>query len=274
MNIGTGKPSTEQRKEVRHHLIDVVAPNEAFDAAMFRRLAMEALQDIHARGKTAIVCGGSGLYIRALVHGLFVGPSQDAALRERLGREIEVHGLHYLYGRLTRADPGAISRIHPNDRQRIIRALEVYELTGRPMSEWQNRHAFKGAVFESLKLGFDRDRHELYRLIDQRCERMVQDGLIEEVRALISQGYPLDLKAFRSVGYRHAGLYLTGAMSLPAAVALMQRDTRRLAKRQITWFRGDKEIHWFHPERDRNRYTSLVREFLSERHSAERDIDG
>jgi tRNA dimethylallyltransferase len=262
MDIGTGKPTPEQRESIRHHLIDVVDPKEEFNAAIFRRLATEALQGIHARGKTAIVCGGTGLYIRALIHGLFSGPSQDASLRERLAREVERGGLQILYERLGRADPAAVSRIHPNDRQRIIRALEVYELTGRPMSEWQNQHAFKDAAFASLKIGLDRDRHQLYELIDQRCERMIRDGLVEEVRRLMAKGYRLDLKALQSVGYRHAGLFLTGAMSLPAAVSSMQRDSRRLAKRQLTWFRGDKDIHWFHPDRDREKFVALARGFL------------
>lgn len=262
MDVGTGKPTKEQRGRIRHHLIDVVDPDEEFNAARFRSLAVKALENIHSRGKRAIVCGGTGLYIKALTQGLFAGPSQDPTVRERLGRELESGGLRSLYERLAQADPVAVSRIHPHDRQRIIRALEVYELTGKAISDWQREHAFKESPFETVKIGLDRDRCELYGMIDRRCERMIRDGLVDEVRGLIARGYGLDLKALQSVGYRHAGLFLTGAMRLNEAVTLMKRDTRRLAKRQLTWFRADKEIHWFHPTRDKERFTSLSCEFV------------
>jgi tRNA dimethylallyltransferase len=262
MDVGTSKPSIEDRKRIPHHLIDVVNPDEDFNAAVFRELALDAIQTIHARGKRALVCGGTGLYIKALTHGLFVGPSQDATVRERLSRELEHSGVESVYERLLQVDPAAVSRIHPHDRQRIIRALEVYELTGKAISDWQKEHAFKETPFETLTIGLDRERSELYDLINQRCERMIQEGLIEEVQGLVAKGYGLELKSLQSVGYRHAGLFLTGALTLDDAASLMKRDTRRLAKRQLTWFRGEKEIHWFHPSRDRERFTSLAMEFV------------
>jgi tRNA dimethylallyltransferase len=263
MDIGTGKPTKEERAIVPHHLIDVVNPDEEFNAALFRTLAAEAVEDIQSRNKRAIVCGGTGLYIKALTHGLFVGPSADPGLRRRLSQERAAGGGQLLHERLARFDSAAARRIHPNDWQRIIRALEVYELTGRSMSAWQKEHAFNETRFDTLKLGLDRDRNELYQLINQRCERMIQEGLIDEVRGLVARGYSLGLKALRSVGYRHAGFFLTGAMTLEAALSLMQRDTRRLAKRQLTWFRGDKEIHWFHPESDRDKIILLANKFLT-----------
>jgi tRNA dimethylallyltransferase len=262
MDIGTGKPTKAERALVRHHLIDVVDPDEEFNAAIFRTLASEAVEDIESRGKHAIVCGGTGLYIKALIHGLFVGPGADAAVRLRLQKELAADGGELLRERLANIDPAAASRIHPNDWRRIIRALEVYELTGRPMSAWQNAHSFKESPFETLKLGLDRDRHELYQLINRRCERMIEEGLVEEVRDLTARGYSLELKALRSVGYRHAGFFLTGQMTLEAALSLMQRDTRRLAKRQLTWFRADEGIRWFHPENDREKILNLARGFL------------
>jgi tRNA dimethylallyltransferase len=261
MDIGTGKPTKEHREIVPHHLIDIVDPNEEFNAALFRTLAIEALEKIQSRGKRAIVSGGTGLYIKALTRGLFVGPAADPAVRQRLAKELAAGRGRLLYERLAQVDPNAVSRIHSSDRQRIIRALEVYELTGRPMSEWQKEHAFKEIRFDALKIGLERDRRELYELINQRCERMIQDGLIDEVQSLVAHGYSLTLKALQSVGYRHAGLFLTGSMSLEAALSLMQRDTRRLAKRQLTWFRADQEIHWFHPDRDRGKIRLLAKEF-------------
>jgi tRNA dimethylallyltransferase len=264
LDIGTGKPSRKQREAVPHHLIDIVDPDQDFNAALFQTLAKEALAEIQSRGKRAILCGGTGLYIKALTHGLFVGPGADPALRARLERELAGSGPLLAYERLARIDPAAASRIHPNDRQRIMRALEVYELTGRPISDWQALHRFKQARFAILKIGLQRDRDELYGRINRRCQRMIAEGLVEEVRGLVERGYTLDLKPLKSVGYRHVGLFLKGEMSLEDALSLMQRDTRRLAKRQLTWFRKDQAVHWFHPEKDKETLSSLVARFLSE----------
>jgi tRNA dimethylallyltransferase len=153
-----------------------------------------------------------------------------------------------LYGRLTRIDPTVISTIHPNDRQRIIRALEVYELTGKRLSEWQAEHGFAEQPFEVLKIGLIRERSELYDRINARCERMIADGLLEEVRGLTAKGYGLYLKPLRSVGYLQMGRVLMGAQELTDAVAEMKQDTRHLARRQLTWFRSDRDIVWLHPE--------------------------
>jgi tRNA dimethylallyltransferase len=263
MDIGTAKPSPQERDRVPHHLIDIVDPDGEFNVAIFRQLAMQALNDIQARGRRAIVCGGTGLYIRALTQGLFVGPGHNTEIRERLETEIREAGLDPQFQRLVSVDPGVASSIHPNDRQRIIRALEVYELSGIPMSEWQREHGFKGSLFDTLKIGLHRDRRELYDRINQRCEGMIQHGLLEEVRGLVARGYGFDLRSLQSVGYHHMELFLSGTMSVDEAVLLMKRDTRRLAKRQLTWFRGDKNVQWFHPEQDTAKISSLVGEFLA-----------
>ena len=263
MDIGTAKPSLAERKKVPHHLIDIVDPDGEFNVAMFRQLATASANDIGTRNKTAIVCGGTGLYIRALTKGLFVGPAQDTAIRHTLTLEAQGHGLRSLYERLEQVDPAATFWIHPHDRQRIIRALEVYELTGKPISKWQKEHGFNEAPFDTLKVGLCRERTELYSLIDRRCDRMIEDGLLDEMKALCAKGYSLDLKPLRGVGYKHVGLFLKGEMGLEEAVFLMKRDTRRLAKRQLTWFRSDKEIRWFHPQADRGRIKAVVREFLN-----------
>jgi len=263
MDIGTAKPSTKLRQKIPHHVIDVVDPDEEFNVARYRELATASIYDIRKRGKQAIVCGGTGLYIKALTRGLFLGPAQDAGIRAALTLKAHGHGLRSLYERLEQVDPSATSWIHPHDLQRIIRALEVYELTGKPMSEWQKEHGFNEAPFDTLKIGLCRERTELYGLIDQRCDRMIEEGLVDEVKGLSEKGYSLDMKPLQSVGYKHAGWVLRGQMTLAEAVLLMKRDTRRLAKRQLTWFRSDKEIRWFHPQAQRERIKVVVREFLN-----------
>ena len=249
MDIGTAKPPASVRQKVAHHLIDVVDPDGEFNAALYRELALKVIQDITARRKKAIVCGGTGLYMRALTQGLFVGPAKNPEVRKRLEEEARERGSDFLYQRLRQVDPDATDRIHPNDRYRIIRALEVFELTGKGISRWQKEHGFKESAFEVLKIGLNREREELYALINRRCDEMIGRGL--------------DLPALQSVGYRQTGLYLRGRVALDEAVALMKRDTRHLAKRQLTWFRADKEIRWFHPERDRKQILDSVKEFFT-----------
>jgi tRNA dimethylallyltransferase len=262
MDIGTAKPSKAELAKVPHHLIDVVDPDEEFNVARYRELAMASAEDIQSRGKQVIVSGGTGLYIKALTRGLFVGPGQDARIRETLNAEAEANGLSSLYQRLERVDSSATSWIHPNDRQRIIRALEVYQLTGKPISEWQKEHAFRESGFATLKIGLDRQRADLYERINQRCDQMIDAGLVHEVKELFDKGYSSHLNSLRSVGYRHVGLFLMGRLRLEEAVHLMKRDTRRLAKRQLTWFRRDEEIHWFHPERQAQEIHQAIDSFI------------
>jgi tRNA dimethylallyltransferase len=262
MDIGTGKPSQADRKSVPHHLIDVVNPDEEFNAAVFRRLASDVIDQIHRRGKNALLCGGTGLYLKVLTHGLFTGPGQDPEIRRSLAEEINNKGLAALYERLAAIDARVTSTIHPNDRQRIIRALEVYESTGRPLSEWQKEHSFEEHPFEVLKIGLARERAELYEQINRRSERMIQEGLLEEVRGLVTRGFGLDLKPLRSVGYRQMGAVIEGAMELTQASAEMKQETRHLARRQLTWFRRDGEIRWYHPERQKEEVFHAVSEFL------------
>jgi len=262
MNLGTGKPSRADREQVTHHLIDVVDRDEEFNVAIFRRLALETIDNIHARGKNVLVCGGTGLYLKALTRGLFVGPEQDPEVRSELAREIQEKGLGALYQHLIEIDPAAHSRIHPNDRQRIIRALEVYRLTGKSMSQWQQEHGFGDERFDTLKIGLQRERAELYELINRRCDRMVGDGLLDEVRDLAAKGYSLDLKPLKSVGYRQMGLVLQGMSKIEQAVEEMKQETRHLAKRQLTWFRRDHEIRWLHPENQNQEITESVQRFF------------
>jgi tRNA dimethylallyltransferase len=262
MNLGTGKPAEADRARVPHHLIDVVDPDEEFNAAIFRRLALEKIVQIHERRKNVVVCGGTGLYLKALTRGLFVGPGQNPEVRGELVREIQEQGLGALYRSLTEVDPAARSRIHPNDHQRIIRALEIYQLTGKPMSQWQQEHGFGDEPFDTLKIGLQRERAELYDLINRRCDRMIAEGLLAEVRELAAKGYSLDLKPLQSVGYRQMGLVLRGKLEIDKAVEEMKQETRHLAKRQLTWFRRDHEIGWLHPESQRQEINESVQRFF------------
>jgi tRNA dimethylallyltransferase len=262
IEIGTAKPSPSVRQKVPHHLIDVVDPDEEFNAARYRDLALRAIEEIRSRGKQPIVCGGTGLYIKVLTLGLFVGPAKNSEVRKRLEEEADEQGLSSVYERLRQVDPEAARSIHPNDRHRIIRALEVFEVSGREMSHWQKEHGFRESAFDTLKIGLNRDRVELYALINRRCDEMIEKGLVEEVKGLMEKGYGLDLPPLQSVGYLQIGLHLRGELGLDEAVSLMKRDTRRLAKRQLTWFRADKKIRWFDPAVDRGKILQRVREFL------------
>ena len=265
MDIGTGKPSEPDRRRVPHHVIDVVNPDEEFNAAMYRRLANDAIDRLHRAGKTAVLCGGTGLYLKTLTQGLFAGPGQDRELRRSLEEEIKDKGLPVLYAQLVAIDQSVSATIHPNDRQRIIRALEVYRITGKPLSAWQKEHAFQEEPYEVLKIGLLRERADLYDQINRRSERMIEDGLLEEVRGLLTRGFGLDLKPLRSVGYRQMGAVIRGELDLSEAAVEMKQETRHLAKRQLTWFRRDSEIRWYHPEKQKEEIFQVVSDFLGER---------
>ncbi len=262
MNVGTGKSSLADRERIRHHLIDIVNPDEEFNAALFRSLATRVILQIHESQQCAVICGGTGLYLKALTQGLVSGPGQDPEMRRKFQKEIDESGLGKLYQRLLDIDPTVASSIHPNDRQRTMRALEVFQLTGKPLSHWQREHGFQEQPYEVLKIGLKRERGELYDLIDRRSEQMIQDGLLEEVRSLIDRGYGLDLKPLRSVGYRQMGRVLQGLQGVADALEDMKRETRRLAKRQLTWFHGDPDIFWHHPNQPQA-IVERVKRFLS-----------
>ncbi|MGZ8425828.1 MAG: tRNA (adenosine(37)-N6)-dimethylallyltransferase MiaA [Candidatus Binatia bacterium] len=262
MDIGTGKPTIAERERVRHHLIDVVKPDQEFNAAMFRHLASEVIYQINERKRNPMVCGGTGLYLKALTRGLFEGPAQDVIFRSELEKEIAQSGLDSVYRRLAEIDPTVTSTIHPNDRSRTVRALEVYQLTGKPISQWQNEHRFQEDSFAVLKVGLTLDRAELYERINRRSAAMIQAGLLDEVRGLVARGYSLDLKPLGSVGYAQMGKVIRGALTIDAALEEMQQQTRHLAKRQLTWFRGDKDVRWFLPKQI-SEILKISKEFLS-----------
>lgn len=249
MDIGTAKPTAEQRRRVPHHLLDLVEPDRTFSVADFRAAAEQAIADIAARGKRVVVCGGTGLYIRALTGGLVDAPGGDEDIRNELRDLAGMKGTEVLYSLLEESDPASAARLHPNDQFRIIRALEICRITGRPASELRGEHRFAEARYHCLKIGLATARDVLYERIDARVESMIQDGFVDEVRTLLESGYPASLKPMRSLGYRHVIGFLSGGCSLEEAILLMKRDTRRYAKRQLTWFNRDREIKWIeYPE--------------------------
>lgn len=244
MNIGTAKPTPTQREAIPHHLIDCVDIDQPFSVADYQRLGDEVLADIRERHRPALVVGGAGLYFRALVDGIFPGPGADFATRERLRREATENGVLRLHERLHQCDPASAARIHPNNMVRTIRALEVYELTGKPISELQVQWKNTDARYEFRAFGLNMSRGELYNRIEARADRMMAVGLVDEVKSILYAGYSSDCVALRSFGYKEIINYLDGKLTLVEAVALLKQNTRQFAKRQLTWFRGDSRIEW------------------------------
>ena len=257
--LGTAKPSREDRARIPHHLIDVVAPDAFFTAGDYARLAREAARDIAARGKLPIVCGGTGLYLRAMLDGLFDGPARDERLRERL-RQARPGSLWRL---LRRLDPAAAARIHTNDEAKLIRAIEVCKSAARPISEMHREGRDPLTGFRTLKIGLAPAREKLYDRINQRCAEMVAAGLIDETRGLLER-YGPDVFAMRALGYRQAAEFLRGECSEAEAMSRAQQGHRNYAKRQLTWFRADAAMQWiddFGPV-SQPRSASMVDEFL------------
>ena len=247
MEIGTAKPTRKEQDRIRHHMIDIVDPDEPFDAARYSEMGRKIISTLNYRKCISFVAGGTGLYIKALIHGLFRAESPDVKTRQQLKEEAATHGSTRLHNRLNQIDPEAAERIHPNDTFRIIRALEMHAATGRTLTEYHRAHGFRGSSFRVLKIGLFMERQALYDRIDHRVDAMMAAGLVDEVKGLLEKGYPEDLKSMQSLGYRHMAGYLSGRLSREEAVRTMKRDTRRYAKRQLTWFRADPEIIWTEP---------------------------
>lgn len=268
LDIGTAKPTPAERALVPHHLMDIVSVDQDFDAAEFCRRGREVLAALHRRRVLPLVVGGSGLYLRALLSGLFASGAADPRIRRQLLVEEAERGLAALYEELHRLDPATAARLHPHDAYRIRRALEVIRATGRRLSDQHRQHGFASSPYRTLKIGLDRPRPELYARIEARVAEMVAQGFLEEVRDLLRR-YPADLKPLQALGYRHLAAYLRQELSWDEAIALLRRDTRRYAKRQLTWFRADPDIHWLHPDQLETA-ASLIQAFLQ----AEAEISG
>jgi tRNA dimethylallyltransferase len=243
MELGTAKPTLEERARVPHHLIDVTTPDRPFTAGDYSRLARTALQEIVARNRLPIVTGGTGLYLRALTEGLFAGPPRQEDIRARLRKSLSRRGEKWLHRMLTRLDPATAARVHANDTPKLIRAIEVCLAARKPLSNLlqdQKNNPLTG--FRLLRIGLNPPRAALYERLNQRCAEMFAAGLVEETRGLLAQYGPV--KALDSLGYKQALSAIRGEANLADAVAAAQQGHRNYAKRQMTWFRREPEVHW------------------------------
>lgn len=247
-DIGTDKPPIESRRGVPHHLLDIADPEVQFTAADFVREALRAAREIAGRGRLPLVVGGTGLYLKALLEGLFPGPGRDPVLRAALEKEAKDKGLEVLFERLKEVDPAYARKVRSRDRIRIVRALEVYEATGRPLSEHFLRTESPVRGTNIVKIGLRLDREALYRRIEDRVDRMFDRGLVAEVRGLLERGVTTGAPPFQALGYRHVLKHLAGELTLDQARGLTKQDTRRYAKRQMTWFRKMGGVSWFGPD--------------------------
>lgn len=243
MEIGTAKPTSTERARVPHHLIDLIDPDEAYSAGRYARDAATCLESLRARAVRPLVVGGTGLYLRALLWGLCDGPTADPGLRAAwLARERDEPGA--VYRRLSEVDAVSAAVIHPNDLAKALRAVEVFEVTGTPLSARQRAHGFRAPQVDAVVVGLRRERDDLYARIDARVDAMIARGLAAEVEGLMREGYGDDAPGMRAVGYRQLAGALRGLYDRAEAIRLIKRDTRRYAKRQMTWFGADSSIRW------------------------------
>jgi len=245
MNIGTAKPTLEEQAGVPHYLLDLVYPDEAFSVAEFQLKAQQLIDNISTRGKLPIVAGGTGLYVNSLMYEMdFTNTISNWELRNRLEDEANIHGNQYIHNKLKELDPKAAERIHPNNVKRVIRAIEVNYESGENIGDFKE-DIKANSNYNICMVALTRDREELYDRVNKRVDIMVEQGLIKEVKELLAKGYPKDLIAFKGLGYKEIIGYLEGEFSLDYAVETLKRDTRRYAKRQLTWFKRYKEATWF-----------------------------
>jgi len=246
MDVGTAKLMPEDREGVPHHLIDICEPEHPFSVSEFQSLCAAKIGEIRQRGKMPFIVGGTGLYVESVCYGFeFRDTGSDEPFRREMREFARSEGAAALHGRLAEVDPASAAKLHPNDEGRIIRALEVYRLTGKPLSEsGQSRGDDKQSPYKLCLIGLTMDRAELYRRIEERVDDMLRAGLVEEVRGLLSRGVPREAVSMRGLGYKEIAAYLAGEMPYEEAVAVLKRDTRHFAKRQLSWFRHMKGLEW------------------------------
>jgi len=244
MDIGTAKPPPEVRREIPHYLIDVVEPSEEFSVAEYVKCAEEAIADIEQRGKPVFVVGGTPLYIKALSEGLFEGPGADPVIRARLHETAEAQGLDVLYSQLQRVDPTTAGRVHPNDLRRIVRALEVFELTDTPISELQMQWDRDRTRYDCVFIGLRRRREDQNHRINERVRRMIEAGLVDEVKSLLAEPKPLSATARKALGYAEIIQHLSGDASLADVIEMIKINTRQFGKAQRTWFKRFRDTDW------------------------------
>ncbi|RMH68800.1 MAG: tRNA (adenosine(37)-N6)-dimethylallyltransferase MiaA [Gemmatimonadetes bacterium] len=241
LDIGTAKPTPQEQAAVFHHQIDIVSPDQSYDAAQFATDSHRIIDQLRKRSKTPVIVGGSGLYIRALIEGFFSGPPADPEIRNKLKNL----PLASLYDQLRQVDPPSAARIHPHDRKRLVRALEVYHGTGKTLTAWHTEHqAQSNPRYDPLFIGLTRDRAALYQRIELRVDQMIEMGLFDEVQSILDHGFSPDLNALNTIGYKESIAYLQGRISQTDAVNQIKQNSRRYAKRQLTWFRANPRIQW------------------------------
>jgi tRNA dimethylallyltransferase len=261
MDIGTAKPTLDDQRRVRHHLIDLVNPDQSFHAALYRTLGRKTIDQLVENEKPIWVVGGTGLYIKTLTQGLFSSAKIDSHVRECLRAEAKEKGGDALFERLKRVDSQTASRLHPNDLFRIIRALEVFDSTGVPISFYREQHRFGESPYVTLKIGLEIGRDALYRRIEERVDRMLENGFLEEVVRLMEMGYGRGLKPMQSLGYKHMVQFALKEIGWDEAVGQMKRDTRHYARRQWTWFKADPEVRWWDESTDRREIILKIKSF-------------
>lgn len=248
MTIGTAKPTAEEQAAVPHHMVDLIEPHQPFDAASYAEQSHRIILGLIENGIHPFVVGGTGLYIKALVYGLFRSRTSSAAIRRKLKIQMARQGTAAMHAHLAAKDLQAAQRIHPNDAYRILRALEVVETTGRAISAHHRTHGFSKPRFQTLSIGLQLPREQLYARIDRRVDAMVAAGLLQETRMLLDRGYDPGLKAMQSLGYRHMVDFIHGKLTWEEALRTLKRDHRRYAKRQLTWFKAVEGLRWFSPD--------------------------
>jgi tRNA dimethylallyltransferase len=263
LDIGTAKPTIVERKEVKHHLIDIVDPDEEYNAALFAEQARAVIAKLAKKKNPVVVAGGTGLYIRALLRGIIDTPDVDEKIRDHYRQLRESHGKQYIYDLLLQRDAAAAAKINPNDSVRVIRALEVLEQTGESITVKQKEHSFADCPYTTYKIGLAVDREELKLRIEARTEKMIDAGLLEEVEGILDRGYSDDLKPLQSLGYKQMIGFLRKKYGWNEAIDLIKRDTWQYAKRQMTWFKADKEINWYSQDSEKE-ITKNVKKFWKE----------
>ncbi len=264
MDIGTAKPTLDDQKRVRHHLIDLVTPDQPFHAALYRTLGRKMIDQLFQNKTPIWVVGGTGLYIKTLTQGLFSSPKIDSHVRESLKQEAKEKGADVLYERLKKVDPKTAFHLHPNDLFRIIRALEIFDSTGVPISFYREQHRFGEKPYLTLKVGLEMNREMLYHRIEERVDEMLEKGFLQEVERLMEMGYGPELKPMQSLGYKQMVQFLLKEIGWDEAVGQIKRDTRHYAKRQLTWFKADPEVHWWDESMDRGKIFLEIKSFWRE----------
>ncbi len=263
LDIGTAKPTVDERKGIKHHLIDVVNPDEEFNAALFSEQARAIISNLAGKGKPVFVVGGTGLYIRVLLKGIIDTPDVDEDIRNHYRKLRDTQGKKYLYDLLLQRDTVAAAQINPNDSVRVIRALEVLEQTGESITVKQKKHSFSDIPYKTYKIGLQIDRKELKQRIKLRTDKMITAGLLDEVKGVLAMGYSENLKPLQSLGYKQIVEFLDNKYSWESCIDLIKRDTWQYARRQMTWFAADEEIKWYNPN-SLGDIRENVRSFLKE----------